>query len=113
MIENAWDYTRNYSGPAVAHKTLMATSTSMARRLQDWLIAASGLGVVVSGMAAIDETTRGYVFNALRGDLPTIPTAYRFHTIAAHVAEVFPITDSSFVAFGVVAFVLVVIMFRM
>jgi hypothetical protein len=91
----------------------MASSTSTARRLQDWFIAFSGLGLVVSGMAAIDETAREYLFNALRGDFPTIPTAFRFHTIAAHVTEVFPVTDSSFVAFGLVALVLMVIVFRM
>ena len=91
----------------------MASSTSAARRLQDWFLAFSGLSVVVSGMAAIDETARGYLFNALHGDLPPIPIAFRFHTIAGHVAEIFPVTDSSFVALGLVAFLLVIFMFRM
>jgi hypothetical protein len=91
----------------------MASSTSAARRLQDWFIGFSGLGVVISGMAAIDETARHYLFNALHGDLPTVPTAFRFHTIAGHVAEAFPVTDSSFVALGLVAFLLVIFMFRM
>jgi hypothetical protein len=91
----------------------MASTTSSTRRLQDWFLAFSGLGIVASGMAALDETARGYLVNAMRGDLPTIPTAFQFHTIAGRVAAVFPVTDSSFVAFGVVAFVLVVVMFRM
>jgi hypothetical protein len=91
----------------------MASSTSAARRLQDWFFAFSGLGVVVSGMAAIDETARQYLFNALRGDFPAVPTAFRFHTIAGHIAEVFPVTDSSFVALGIVAFLLVIFTFRM
>ena len=84
-----------------------------ARRFQDWFITFFGLGLVISGMAAMDETSRQYVFNALHGDFPTIPTAYRFHTIARHVAELLPVGDTSFVAFGVVALVLVVVMFRM
>jgi len=91
----------------------MSSPTSTARRLQDWFLAFSGLGMVVSGMAAIDETARGYLFNALHGDVPTIPTAFRFHTIAGHLAEVFPVTDSSFVALGLVAFLLVIFTFRM
>ena len=91
----------------------MTSSTSAARRIQDWFLTFSGLGMVVSGMAAIDETARGYLFNALHGELPTVPTAFRFHTIAGHVAEIFPVTDSSFIALGVVAFLLVIFMFRM
>jgi hypothetical protein len=91
----------------------MASSTSAARRLQDWFLAFSGFGVVLSGMAALDETARQYLFNALHGELPAVPVAFRFHTIAGHVAEVFPVTDSSFVALGLVAFLLVIFMFRM
>jgi hypothetical protein len=91
----------------------MASSTSTAKRLQDCFITFSGLGLVLSGLAAIDETARQYLFNALRGDFPAVPTAFRFHTIATHVAEVFPVTDSSFVAFGLVALVLMVVVFRM
>jgi hypothetical protein len=91
----------------------MMTPTSTARRLQDWLISFFGLSVVVSGMAAIDETSRGYLFNALHGEVPTIPPAFRFHAIANHVAEILPVGDSSFVVFGLVALVLVVVVFRM
>jgi hypothetical protein len=91
----------------------MASPTSAARRLQDWFLAFSGLGVVVSGMAAIDETARQYLFNAFHGDLPAVPIAFRFHTIAGRLAEVFPVTDSSFVALGLVAFLLVIFTFRM
>ena len=89
----------------------MASSASA--RLQDWFITFFGLGAVVSGMAAIDETSRQYLFNALRGEFPTIPSAFRFHALAKHVAEILPVGDSSFVIFGVVALVLVVVMFRM
>ena len=89
----------------------MALSTS--RRLRDGLLALFGLSVVVSGMAAIDETARQHVFNALHGDFPSLPPALQFHTLMRHVTESLPVGDSSFVAFGVVGFVLVVVMFRM
>ena len=88
----------------------MASTT---RRLQDWSLTFFGLGVVVSGMAAIDETSRQYLFNALHGEFPPVPAALRYHAIAGHVAELFPVVDSSFVAFGVVALVLMIVMFRM
>ena len=90
----------------------MATSTT-GRRLQDGLLALFGLSVVVSGMAAIDETARQHVFNAVHGEFPAVPPAFQLHTIAKAVSEVLPIGDTSFVAFGVVGFVLVVVMFRM
>ena len=46
----------------------MASSTT--RRLQDWLIASFGFGVVVSGMAAIDETSHRTVDVNTTGLLP-------------------------------------------
>jgi hypothetical protein len=95
------------------HKYLhMASSTS--RRLQDRLLALFGLSAVVSGMAAIDGTARQHVFNALRGDFPAVPPAFQFHTLMKHVSDLLPMGgDTSFVAFGVMGFVLVVVMFRM
>jgi hypothetical protein len=89
----------------------MASSTS--RRLQDGLLALFGLSVVASGMAAIDETARQHLFNALHGEFPSVPVAFQFHTIARQVGEFFPIGDTSFVAFGVVGFVLLIFMFKM
>jgi hypothetical protein len=89
----------------------MASSTS--RRLQDGLLALFGLSVVVSGMAAIDETARQHVFNAMHGDFPAVPPAFQFHTLMKHASDLLPMGDTSFVAFGVVGFVLVVVMFRM
>jgi len=92
---------------------MTSSSPSAARRFQDWLLAAFGVSTVVAGMAAIDETSRSYLFNAVHGDFPSVPTYLRFHTIARHVSEVLPVDNGSFVAFGVVALVLVVVMFRM
>jgi hypothetical protein len=89
----------------------MAISTG--RRLRDGFLALFGLSVVASGMAAIDETARQHLFNALHGELPSVPAAFQFHTIARQVGEFFPIGDTSFVAFGVVGFVLLVFMFKM
>ena len=91
----------------------MASSSSTSRRLQDWALSFFGLSIVVSGMAAIDDTSRQYVFKALHGDFPSIPSAYRPHEIWRHIAEVLPVGDTSFVAFAIIAFVLVIFMFRM
>ena len=86
---------------------------SSSRRLQDSILALFSLSIVASGMAAIDETARQHLFNALHGQFPSVPPAFQFHTIARQIGELLPIGDTSFVAFGVVGFVLVVVMFRM
>jgi hypothetical protein len=88
----------------------MTTSTS---RLQDGLLALFGLSVIISGMAAIDETARRYIVDAMHGQLPSLPPAFQMHTIARHAGELLPLGDSSFVAFGIAGFVLVIVMFRM
>ena len=87
-------------------------ATSINRRVQDGFITLFGLGIVVTGMTAIDETSRRYVVDAMHGEFPAIPHWLRFSTITKHIAEVLPVGDPSFVAFSVVALVLVVIMFR-
>ena len=87
-------------------------ASSVSRHLKDWFIATFGLGVVASGMAAIDETSRQHLCNALRGEFPTIPPAFRYHALAKHVSDIFPIVDPSFIALGLVALVLVFVMFR-
>ena len=87
-------------------------ASSATRRLQDWFLTTAGLGVVVSGMAAVDETSRQYLINALHGEFPAIPQAFRYHALAKHVSDIFPIVDPSFVALGLVALVLVFVMFR-
>jgi hypothetical protein len=89
----------------------MASSTG--RRLRDGFFALFGLSIVASGMAAIDETARQHLFNAMHGQFPSVPPAFQLHTIARQVGELLPIGDTSFVAFGVVGFVLLVFMFKM
>jgi hypothetical protein len=84
-----------------------------ARRFQDWFIASSGLGLVVAGMAALDETSRGYLVDAAHGEFPAMPPWLQYHTIVKHVSDVLPVDNPSFVVFGVVALVLVFVMFRM
>jgi len=88
-------------------------ATSISRRLQDGFIGLCGLSAVAAGMAAIDETSRRYIVEALHGDLPALPSWLRFHTLAKYVAETLPVDNPSFVAFGVVALVLVLIVFKM
>lgn len=83
------------------------------RRLQDWCIGFLGLIIVTAGMTAIDKTAREYVVNTLHGDLPTLPHWLRYQVLAKQVAEVLPVDNGPFVAFGVVALVLVFVMFKM
>ena len=57
--------------PPVARRSAMASST--ARRLQDGFLALFGVSIVASGMAAIDETARQHLLNALHGEFPSVP----------------------------------------
>jgi hypothetical protein len=83
------------------------------RRLLDWSIGFLGLSIVVAGMTAIDKTAREYLINTLHGDLPTLPHWLSYQVLAKQVADVLPIDNGPFVAFGVFALVLVFAMFKM
>jgi hypothetical protein len=49
----------------------------------------------------------------MHGDFPAVPTWMRFHSVAKFVSDALPVANTPFVAFAIVAFVLVVFMFRM
>ena len=82
------------------------------RRLQDWCISAFGLGVVITGVSLIDQTCRRFIFDALHGEIPGGLPVGRIHDLTRSAAAYLPAGNTSFVAFGVAAVVLVVVMFR-
>ncbi len=88
-------------------------ASTISCRLRDGFITMSGVGLIAAGMAAVDETSRQYIFDALHGDFPALPAWMRFHSIAKFVSDALPVANTPFVAFAIVAFVLVVFMFRM
>jgi hypothetical protein len=71
-----------------------------------------GLGVLLAGVAAIDDTCRRYIFDALRGDLPAVLPGVRVHALTAQVIDVLPAGNPSLLLFGAVAVVLGVVMFK-
>jgi len=87
-------------------------ASTLNRRFQDWCLSVCGLGVVVAGVSALDQTCRRYIFDALHGEVPALLPGLRIHAVAAQIAGMLPMGTASFLAFGAVALVLVVVMVR-
>ena len=85
---------------------------SPSRRFQDACIGMFSIGLLLAGIAAIDETCRRYVVDALHGDLPAVVPGVRVHALTAHVMDVLPSGNPSLLLFGAVAVVLGVVMFK-
>jgi hypothetical protein len=86
---------------------------SVSRRLRDGAMSAASVGVVVAGMAAIDETTNGYVARVINGDfqMSTLMPNLRVHRIMQTVTD-FGEANAPMVLFAGVAAVLFVLMFK-
>jgi hypothetical protein len=81
-------------------------------RLQDWCYSACCLSYIAAVIAAVDETCRRAIVDALHGELPAMPAALRMSALTRHVTDVLPAGSPSLLALAGAAVVLVLIMFR-
>jgi len=88
-------------------------ATSFGRRLQDWCLGGCGIGVVMAGVATMNEACRQFIVDAFHGELPAIVPALGLHGVAKQIAAYLPSGNPSLMIFGGAAFVLTVIMFKM
>jgi hypothetical protein len=88
------------------------TPRSLTRRFQDACIGMCGLGVVVAGVTAIDGSCRRFIWETLHGEFPPIPAGVHVHALAKHVTDFMPSGNPSLLAFGAVAALLGVVMFK-
>jgi hypothetical protein len=67
---------------------------------------------VVACLAAVNDSCRRYIFDAMRGEFPDLLPGLRVHALSKHVADILPIADTPFLALAAVAGILVVVMLR-
>jgi hypothetical protein len=86
---------------------------SVKRLLLDGTMGVTSVGVVLAGMAAIDETTRGYFDRVIGGDVQMFALLpnLRVHRIIQTVTD-FGEANAPMVLFAGVAAVLFVLMFK-
>ena len=85
-------------------------------RIYDALISAGGIGLLVTGMAALNSDVRRYLGNFFNGDMSdlvavTVPVN-RAARMAAETMNAYKTDDGPLFAFGVVAVVLVGFLFK-
>lgn len=101
---------------AVAFNLSMAAT--LTRRLRDGVLGISGIGMLVTGMAAIDDTFRVQLASVLSGDfvamLPSLPDlrAGYFTRIVQNTMLSLGL-DASVVVFAAIGLVLFLFMFRL
>jgi hypothetical protein len=90
-----------------------AMRRSGSRRLFDGMTSMASLGVVVAGMAVMDEMTRGYLVRIVEGDfrMSALMPNVRVHKIMEMVTDVGQ-ENAALVVFAGVAAGLFVLMFR-
>jgi len=87
------------------------------RRLRHGILQIGSVGVIVAGMAAIDDKVRGFLFDGLRGDLPIalrVPDL-RVQHLSRMITDTIGLSpDAQFplMVFGIFGIVLFVLMFR-
>jgi hypothetical protein len=92
-------------------------AASAIARVRHGMISVGGVGVLVGGMAAIDDTVRGALVDIFNGRLPiavTVPDM-RIQDVPRMLTTVIGLPSGSqlpLLSFGVVGLVLVIFMFR-
>jgi hypothetical protein len=87
--------------------------SSIGRRLQAWFLSGCSVGVVMAGLAAINDTCRQYIFGALHGEVPDVLPVVRVQAVTRQIVNFLPMDHTALMVFGAVALVLTVIMFKM
>jgi hypothetical protein len=67
---------------------------------------------VVACLAAVNDSCRQFILDALNGEFPDMLSTLRVHALTRQVAAILPVANTPFLALAAVALVLVVVMLR-
>ena len=65
-------------------------ASSIGRRLQAWFLSGCSLGVVMAGLAALNDSCRQYILDALHAELPDVLPVIRVQAITLQIVGFLP-----------------------